>query len=172
MSIISTTVKKNIILSLLFLATFFSHAINAQARVVILDFELKDVTYLPNRPEEIERTASIKPLLTDELKKAGLIILPIDSAAQQSLNMGVGYLFDHVDVAAQLGKKVNADYVIVGRLHKPSFLFAYILTEIVEVKSGTLVDSLSVETKGGEKKLTGKAIEMLADKINAVLHSK
>ncbi len=164
--------KKNIILGLLFLLMFFSHAIYAQARVAILDFELKDVTYLPNRPEEIERTASIKPLLTNELKKAGLIILPIDSAAQQVLNMGEGYLFDHVDIAAQLGKKVNADYVIVGRLHKPSFLFAYILTEIVDVKSGTLVDSLSVETKGGEKKLTGKAIEMLADKISAVLHSK
>jgi hypothetical protein len=157
---------------LLLLYTLFISTAHAEVRVAILDFELKDVTYLPNRPEEIERTASIKPLLTAELQKAGLTILPIDSTAQQALNMGEGYLFDHVDVAAQLGKKVNADYVIVGRLHKPSFLFAYLLTEIVDVKSGTLVDSLSVETKGGEKKLTGKAIEMLADKINAVLHSK
>lgn len=86
--------------------------------------------------------------------------------------MGEGYLFDHADVAAQLGKKAGADYVIVGRLHKPSFLFAYLLTEIVDVKSGGLIDSLSVETKGGEKKLTAKAIEMLADKITAVLKSK
>jgi hypothetical protein len=163
---------KNIISSLLFLLLLFSHTVFAEVRVAILDFELKDVTYLPNRPEEIGRTASIKPLLSAELKKAGLIIVPIDSAAQQALNLGEGYLFDHVDVAAQLGKKVNADYLIVGRLHKPSFLFAYILTEIVNVKSGTLVDSLSVETKGGEKKLTRKAIEMLADKIITVLHSK
>jgi hypothetical protein len=164
-------VKKTIIYSL-FLLILFSQTVYAEVRVAILDFELKDVTYLPNRPEEIERTASIKPLLSAELQKAGLILLPIDSAAQQALNMGEGYLFDHVDVAAQLGKQVNADYIIVGRLHKPSFLFAYLLTEIVNVKSGMLIDSLSVETKGGEKKLTGKAIEMLADKINAVLHSK
>ncbi len=162
----------NIISMLFFLLVLFSHSVYAEVRVAILNFELKDVTYLPNRPEEIERTASIKPLLSAELQKAGLTILPIDSAAQQALNMGEGYLFDHVDVAAQLGKQVNADYVIVGRLHKPSFLFAYLLTEIVDVKSGTLIDSLSVETKGGEKKLTGKAIEMLADKINEVLHSK
>jgi hypothetical protein len=157
---------------LLFLLVMFNNSVYAEVRVAILDFELKDLTYLPNRPEEIQRVASIKPLLTAELKKAGLTVLPIDSAAQQALNMGEGYLFDHVDVAAQLGKNVNADYVIVGRLHKPSFLFAYLLTEIVAVKSGQLIDSLSVETKGSEKKLTGKAIEMLADKINEVLHSK
>lgn len=164
--------KKIIISILLCLLMLFSHTVYAEVRVAILDFELKDVTYLPNRPEEIERTASIKPLLSAELKKAGLTVLSVDSSAQQALNLGEGYIFDHVDVAAQLGKQVNADYVIVGRLHKPSFLFAYLLTEIVDVKSGTLIDSLSVETKGGEKKLTGKAIEMLADKITMALHSK
>jgi hypothetical protein len=160
-------------LSALFLfLVFFCSAVNAEVRVVILDFELKDVTYLPNRPEEIERTASIKPLLAAELKKAGFTVVDIEASAQQALNLGEGYLFDHADVAAKLGQQVNADYVLVGRLHKPSFLFAYILTEIVAVKSASMVDSLSVETKGGDKKLTGKAIEMLADKINAVLHSK
>jgi hypothetical protein len=157
---------------LCFISMLFSRSVYAEVRIAVLDFELKDVTLLPNRPEEIERTASIKPLLTAELQKAGFIILPVESKAQQTLNMGEGYLFDHADVAAQLGKKVGADYVIVGRLHKPSFLFAYLLTEIVDVKSGGLIDSLSVETKGSEKKLTAKAIEMLADKITAVLQSK
>jgi hypothetical protein len=160
------------IVALCFISMLFSGSVFAEVRITLLDFELKDVTLLPNRPEEIERTASIKPLLTAELQKAGFIILPVESTAQQAANMGEGYLFDHADVAAQLGKKAGADYVIVGRLHKPSFLFAYLLTEIVDVKSGGLIDSLSVETKGGEKKLTAKAIEMLADKITAVLKSK
>ncbi|MDO9215388.1 MAG: DUF2380 domain-containing protein [Methylococcales bacterium] len=160
------------IVALCFISMLFSGSVFAEVRIALLDFELKDVTLLPNRPEEIERTASIKPLLTAELQKAGFIILPVESTAQQAANMGEGYLFDHADVAAQLGKKIGADYVIVGRLHKPSFLFAYLLTEIVDVKSGGLIDSLSVETKGGEKKLTAKAVEMLADKITAVLKSK
>lgn len=160
------------IVALCFISMLFSGFVFAEVRITLLDFELKDVTLLPNRPEEIERTASIKPLLTAELQKADFIILPVESTAQQAANMGEGYLFDHADVAAQLGKKAGADYVIVGRLHKPSFLFAYLLTEIVDVKSGGLIDSLSVETKGGEKKLTAKAIEMLADKITAVLKSK
>lgn len=160
------------IVALCFISMLFSGSVFAEVRIALLDFELKDVTLLPNRPEEIERTASIKPLLTAELQKAGFIMLSVESTAQQAANMGEGYLFDHADVAAQLGKKVGADYVIVGRLHKPSFLFAYLLTEIVDVKSGGLIDSLSVETKGSEKKLTAKAIEMLADKITAVLKSK
>jgi hypothetical protein len=160
------------IFALCFISMLFSRSVYAEVRIAVLDFELKDVTLLPNRPEEIERTASIKPLLTAELQKVGFIILPVESMAQQAANMGEGYLFDHADVAAQLGKKAGANYVIVGRLHKPSFLFAYLLTEIVDVKSGALIDSLSVETKGGEKKLTAKAIEMLADKITAVLKSK
>ena len=160
------------IIALCFISMLFSGSVFAEVRITLLDFELKDVTLLPNRPEEIERTASIKPLLTAELQKAGFTMLPVESSAQQALNMGEGYLFDHTDIAAQLGKKAGADYVIVGRLHKPSFLFAYLLTEIVDVKSGSLIDSLSVETKGSEKKLTAKAIEMLADKINTVLKSK
>lgn len=156
----------------LLLSIVLINTAHAETRIVVLDFELKDVTLLPNRPEELERTASIKPLLTAELKKSGFTVLSVEKAAQATAEMGVGYLFDHADVAAQLGKNVGADYVIVGRLHKPSFLFAYLLAEVVNVKSGTLVDSLSIESKGSEKKLTAKAVETLAEKIAAAIHSK
>lgn len=162
----------NIVFVLLFLLTLFSGSVYAEVRIGVLDVELKDVTLLPNRPEERERTASIQPLLTTELEKAGVVVLAIDSSAQQAATMGKGYLFDHADVAAQLGKKVGADYVIVGRLHKPSFLFAYLLAQVVEVKSGMLIDSLSVEAKGSGKKTTAKAVEVLADKIKFLLQSR
>ena len=155
---------------LLFLSALFVSSVHAEVRVAILDFELKDMTLLPNRPEELERTASIKPLLIAELKKSNLTVLAVDATSQQTAEMGKGYLFDHADIAAQLGKTVNADYVIVGRLHKPSFLFAYLLAEVVEVKSGRLVDSLSLEAKGAEKKVTAKAVAALAEKIRLTLH--
>jgi hypothetical protein len=158
-------------LSVLFLLFALCSVVHAQGqRVLVLDFELKDMTLLPNHPEELTRTASIKPLLITELNKAGFTTLTVDTNTQQAANMGVGYLFDHADVAAQLGQSVVADYVVVGRLHKPSFLFAYLLANIVNVKTGTLMDSLSVESKGNEKKLTGKAVEALADKIAVSLH--
>lgn len=154
------------VLWLLFL--LFVNTAHAEVKIAVLNFELKDLTLLPNHPDELKRTASIQPLLMAELQKNGYVTLPID----EPVSMGNGYLFDHADVAAQLGKTVNADYVIVGRLHKPSFLFAYLLAQVVEVKSGLLVDSLALETKGGEKKLTAKAVEALAEKIDTTIKPK
>lgn len=55
------------IVALCFISMLFSGSVFAEVRIALLDFELKDVTLLPNRPEEIERTASIKPFLTAEL---------------------------------------------------------------------------------------------------------
>jgi len=52
------------------------------------------------------------------LKIADYTIINIDLESQKF--SGVGYLFDHHDVAAKLGKQFGADYVLVGRLHKPS----------------------------------------------------
>lgn len=138
----------------------------AQTRIAILDFELKDLTLAPGVPEELMRTASIKPLLEKELKSAGYAIVEVASQTQQTANSGVGYLFDHADAAAQLGKQVDADYVLVGRLHKPSFLFAYLMGRLVRVADAKLIGDYISESKGPNAKLTIKAVESLAGKID------
>ncbi|MGZ4958907.1 MAG: DUF2380 domain-containing protein [Methylomonas sp.] len=143
--------------------------LNAATRLAILDFELKDLTLAPGIPAEIKRTASIKPLLEKELKSAGYEIVDIPLPAQQAANSGVGYLFDHADVAAQLGEKVGADYVLVGRLHKPSFLFAYLMGNLVRVGDGRWVGKFISESKGPNAELTIKAVESLAVKIDEAL---
>ena len=104
----------------LLLLSLVSINLYATPRIAVLEFELKDLTLKPGVPAEIERTASIKPLLEGELRSAGYQIINIPLPEQQAANSGVGYLFDHADVSAQLGKKFSADYVLVGRLHKPS----------------------------------------------------
>ena len=81
----------------------------------------------PRIPAEIKRTASINPLLEAPLKTAGYVIVNVDIKDQKFADSGVGYLFDHHDTAAKLGDQVGADYVLVGRLHKPSFLFSYVM---------------------------------------------
>ena len=106
---------------------------------MILDFELKDLTLAPNIPAEVQRTASIKPLLEVELKRADYVIINIDPESQKIANGGVGYLFDHHDVAAELGKQFGVDYILVGRLHKPSFLFAYLMGHLVRVSDEKLI---------------------------------
>lgn len=154
-----------ILFSAIFLC-LFSINVCAETRIAILDFELSDVTLAPRIPAEIERTASIKAMLEGELKKAGYKIIAIDLDAQHEANGSFGYLFDHNDIAAELGKKAGADYIVVGRLHKPSFLFAYLMGHLVKTDTGGLIENYVVETKGGDKKLTLKAVETLTSYID------
>jgi len=146
--------------------------VNAETSIAILDFELHDLTLAPGIPAEIERTASVKPLLEKELKGAGYHIISVPLADQHYANSGFGYLFDHDDVAVALGKSAGADYVLVGRLHKPSFLFAYLMGHLVRVNDGKLIGNYVSETKGGDLKLTLKGVESLAVKIDADLDNR
>jgi len=167
--------RKNTGLHKLFGAIFlclFSVGVCAETSIAILDFELSDVTLAPGIPAEIERTASIKAMLEGELKRAGYKIIAVDLAAQHEANGGFGYLFNHNDVAAELANKAGADYVLVGRLHKPSFLFAYLMGHLIKTHDGGLIENYVVETKGGDKKLTLKAVETLASKIDKNLDNR
>ena len=146
-------------------------SVTAETRIAVLDFELKDLTLAPGIPAEIERTASVKPILENELKNSGYTIVSIPQVAQLSATSGTGYLFDHHDVAAQLADKYGVDYVIVGRLHKPSFLFVYLMAHVIDVSNGKLIGNYVSEVKGGEKKLTRKGVESLAVKINDKLNA-
>jgi len=141
----------------------------AQPRIAVLDFELKDLTVIPGTPEEVLRTASVKPMLVEELQKAGYDIVSIPLADQIRANAGFGYLFDHHDNAAQLAQKFNADYVVVGRLHKPSFLFVYLMAHLIDVKQQRLIGDYLSEIKGSHKKLTRKGVESLTLKITRTL---
>lgn len=146
--------------------------VNADISIAILDFELNDLTLMPRTAAEINRTASLKPLLEKELHSAGYRIISIDLATQLKANSGFGYLFDHDDVAALLGRTANADYILVGRLHKPSFLFAYIMGHLIRVKDGQLIGNYISETKGGDNKLTLKGVESIAAKIDKDLDNR
>jgi len=141
----------------------------AEKRIAVLDFELNDLTLAPRIPSEVQRTAGIKALLEEELAKAGYKIVMVDTRAQSAATAGFGYLFDHDDAAAELARQAGADYVLVGRLHKPSFLFAYIMGHLIRVSDARLIGNFISETKGAEKKLTLKGVESLAVKIDAAL---
>lgn len=141
----------------------------AETKIAILDFELKDLTMIPRTAAEIERTTSIKPLLEAELKKADYVIIDIPLVDQENATGGTGYLFDHDDIAANLAKQYGADYVLVGRLHKPSFLFAYLMGHLVRVSDAKLIGNYISEAKGPNKQLTVKTVESLTVKIDRTL---
>ena len=127
---------------------------------------------IPRTDEEIQRTASIKPLLEAELKKTDYVIINIPIIDQQNSSGGIGYLFDHHDIAANLAKQFGADYVLVGRLHKPRFLFAYLMGHLIRVNDAKLIGNYVSEAKGPNKKLTIKTVENLTVKIDRTLDNR
>ena len=163
---------KYLMIVLLFCLTSIKLHAASMPSIAVLEFELKDLTMKPGVPAEIKRTASIKPLLERELRTAGYQITDIPLSAQQEADSGVGYLFDHPDVVAMLGKKFGTDYVLVGRLHKPSFLFAYVMGDLVRVSDARLMGKFISESKGPNSDLTIKAIESLTVKIDDILEHR
>lgn len=142
----------------------------AAVPIVILEFELKDLTPIATDATELKRTASLKPLLEQALEnKVAYEVLPIEPEIAAEADAGVGYLFEHHDVAAELGQRLGAEWIVVGRLHKPSFLFAYLMAHLIEVKSARLVGNFVVEVKGRPEVTTRKGVEKLAEKIDRVI---
>ncbi|MGH8550572.1 MAG: DUF2380 domain-containing protein [Methylococcales bacterium] len=159
------------LLSVLCLSLLLASPAYARSRIAVLDFELKDLTLNPNTSEEIERTASIKPMLEKILAQRGdYTIIGISQSSRMNADVATGYLFDHFDVAAEFGRNHGADYILVGRVHKASFLFVYFMLHMIDTRSELLVGNYICEVKGPQKKLTIKGAECLVEKINKTFH--
>lgn len=161
--------------ALLFVIAALFLATAAQAkpgeRVAVLEFELNDLTLDPRNSAELERTASIKPLLEKALTQANYSTISVDAATQGDADKGMGYLFDHADAAAALGRAAGADWIVVGRVHKASFLFVYFKAHVVNVATAEQIADLVVEVKGPQKALTVRGVESLAKQITAAVEA-
>ena len=146
---------------------------NAEAapRIAVLNFELNDITSLPNIPQEQLRTASMQPLLEQGISQSGAYeIIHIKPEAQLAANSSFGYLFRFNDLAAKLGDQQGADWIVVGQHSKPSFLFSYLMAHVINVKTQALVASYAIELKGNHEKVTQRGVKSLANKIHALIN--
>lgn len=160
--------KRYLVLALTF--WFGVSTANSAPRIAVLDFELNDITSLPNTPAEVHRTASIAPLLGQALNQSGNIqLIAIPKEAQLAANAGFGYLFRFHDLAAKLGQKYGTDWIVVSQHSKPSFLYSYLRTYLVNVKTGTAVARYDIEMKGNHESVTRHAVKALAHKIHNTL---
>ncbi len=138
-----------------------------QANIMVLDFELKDLTIHENNSQEIERTAKFKPMLEQALTDLDQhTITSFDIADQRLADIGKGYLYDHHDLVAKLGRANGARWVVVGRVHKPSYLFSYLKVKLVDVRSSLMFADLTVELKGQQDKFLKKSVKRLAIQIS------
>lgn len=145
-----------------------SHTTEAKS-LAVLAFELHDFTQLPATPAELKRTQTAQDLLAETLQTAGYRIIKVDPQQHNQANQGLGYLVTHPEQAAALGKTVQADYVLVGRIQKPSFLFAYLFVQVIEVSSGQQLAEFSVEAKGEHIEATRRALLQLATSVQELI---
>ncbi len=142
----------------------------ANQQIAILDFELNDITSLPNTEQERQRTTSIKPFLEQELQKIAKVdIIPISAKKQRESNPGIGYLYRFHDLAAKLGRQHGAEWVVVGQHSKPSHLFSYLIIYLVNVKEKKAIARYAIELKGNHQKVTQRATKQLAKNIVNVI---
>ncbi|MDD1621411.1 MAG: DUF3280 domain-containing protein [Methylococcaceae bacterium] len=161
--------RPNTILQVLLLVLLSGNGHAAQ-RIAVLDFELNDMTSMPNTPAELRRTSSMAPLLTQALSRAGdYEIVAVDADGQKSAKASFGYLFRFHDLAARLGQQLGADWVIVSQHSKPSFLYSYLMAHLIRVKTQTLSASFDIELKGNHEKVGQRGINRLADKIREAI---
>ncbi len=154
----------------LFILLVFSVNANAEIRIAILPFELNDITSLAYTKAEKTRTAAFKPLLEQALlKRGGYKIQPVSVDEYKAENAGLGYLFRFNDIAAKLGKKVDADWIIVSQHSKPSFLYSYLIAHVVNVKTGQRIARYDVELKGNNHKVSERGVRKLSREIDRVL---
>lgn len=136
-------------------------------RIAVLNFELSDMTSLPNTVAEQQRTASLRLLLAQMFRQSGdYEVIDIGSGDQTAAEAGLGYLFQHHDLAARLGQRFGADWVIVGRHSKPSFLFSYLMAHVIRVDTGRLAANYNIELKGNHAKVTQRSVAALYEKLN------
>lgn len=156
-------------ITLLILA-LISANVAAEARIAVLDFELRDLTSLPYTEKEYLRTASFTPLLVNALNKLHRYeLISITKQEQNQANQSLSYLYDHNDAAAQLGQSHQADWILVTQHSKPSYLFSYLMVHLINVKTGQLTADYKIEMKGNHEKVTEHGINSLAKKIHHTL---
>lgn len=138
------------------------------AKVMVLDFQLNDMTDLPNAPEELARVSLLSAIFKQKLAAGGIELVPVTEQQKAQLSTySATYLFDHTDVAAQLAGGSGADYIIVAVALKPTYLFVYPRVLVVDVKTKAVVLATyaQLESSWQDKNTTTHTAEILAKKV-------
>jgi len=158
--------------AVLLITSFLSHAAadSTAGAVLVLPFELNDLTLYPKIEQEQARVAVLQPFLIEELDvRHDRRVVNVPAAAAVEAAKGQGYLFERPEIVARLAREAGAAWAVNGRLHKASHLFVYLKAQLVDATSGAVVSDHVVEIKGWGEKLTRKGVESLGIQLDAAL---
>ncbi|MFL9608535.1 DUF2380 domain-containing protein [Methylobacillus sp. Pita2] len=143
-------------------------AVEQSPKVVVLAFELNDLTNLPNAPEELQRIDLLSTKFKEALKNKGVNVIQEGAKVKSEVEQhSPTYLYDNVETAIELNKETGADYLVIGVALKPTYLFVYPRLILVDVKKRAVVMSKSaqLESSWSDKNTTIRTAEKLAQLI-------
>jgi hypothetical protein len=169
---------KNLIVKLLitiYLFGLFSSSAFAETKpkVIVLDFQLNDLTDLPNAPEELARIAYLSATYKQQLLTMGVEVLPANDKLDSYLTtQSATYLFDNVEHAAILAAGSGADYLLIGVALKPTYLFVYPRILLIDIKTQKVVmaKAAQLESSWSDKNTTARTAEKLANIVSDALN--
>lgn len=142
------------------------------AKVMVLDFQLNDLTDLPNAPEELARIEYLSSTFKQKLADNGVELVPVNERliAELSANSPT-YLFDRVEHAAKLAEGSGADYLLIAVALKPTYLFVYPRILLVDIKTQKVVmaKASQLESSWSDKNTTARSGEKLANMVSEKL---
>jgi hypothetical protein len=144
-------------------------------RIVALDFQLQDMTDLPNAPAELKRIEYLSKAFKEKLADKGFELIPPSEKLQTVLTENnAAYLFDRPEVAAQLAQESGADYLVLGLALKPTYLFVYPRIKLIDLKTQEPVLSgyVQLESSAQDENTTTHSAAQLASKIAKFLQEK
>lgn len=168
---------KNLIVKSILLIGMLGLALPAmatEAKVMALDFQLNDLTDLPNAPEELARISYLTETFKQKLTENGVSLIAVNKELQAELKVNSAtYFFDHVKVAAEMAKGSGADYLIIAVALKPTYLFVYPRVLMVDMKTQKVVLSkvTQLESSWLDKSTTARSGEKLANMVSKRLDS-
>lgn len=167
----STLLKVALFFSLLVLVVPAASA-GSDAKVMVSDFQLNDLTDLPNAPEELARIAYLSSTFRQKIVEGSVEVVPVNDQlkAQMSANSAT-YFFDHPALAAKLAEDSGADYLVIGVALKPTYLFVYPRILMIDIKTQQVVHASYVQLESSwlDQHTTARNAEKLAEKVRAKL---
>jgi hypothetical protein len=163
---------------LLLSLVLITHSAWADTKIAVPDFELLDLTMKLSDPQKVaeidaqeqQNLSNIELFLRKGLSnKEGFSVVEISSESKNAADKSTGYLFDCAKCAAELGLSHDADYILIGRLHKPTYLFSYLIVRVFDTHENKLVKEFRSEVKGDPKVAIPGAVGNLVNKIDKLL---
>jgi len=139
---------------------------------MVLDFQLNDLTNLPNAPEELARISYLSETFKQKLTENGVSLVAVNKKMQDELMANSAtYFYDRVEVAAKMAAGSGADYLLIAVALKPTYLFVYPRILLVDIKTQKVVLSQAsqLESSWLDKNTTARSGVNLAVMVSEKL---